>query len=166
MSGGRPTREISLRTDDRRTETTQPSTELTTVASDRVRATKYVPVQRPVVSEHFDGGGLTPDDIDDTPTVTCHRCDREWSLEYELDTLRVGNQAIERFALDHKHHTGHFPDDVRPWGVNCTHCPDGDEFLRERPARRWAETHARHTGHEVTFRHADGTSTTIDTEAI
>lgn len=114
------------------------------------------------MSDQFDGGGLTPDDIDDTPKVTCGLCDAEWDLEYELDTLRVGNRAVERFALDHKRHAGHFPDDVKPWTVECLQCPDDDEFLTERPARRWAETHARHTGHEVSLDHTDGPSTTID----
>ncbi|WP_299237328.1 hypothetical protein [Natronomonas sp.] len=108
-----------------------------------------------------DGGQRSPDGIDDTPTVACRQCGTEWNLEYELDTLRVGNRAVERFALDHKRHTGHFPDDVRPWIVACESCPDGDEFLTERPARRWAETHARHTDHEVTVSSADGEATTI-----
>jgi len=116
------------------------------------------------VSDQFDGGPLEPDDIDDTPTVTCSRCDGEWDLGYELDTLRVGNRALERFALDHKRHTGHFPDDVQPWRVACEECPDADEFLTERPARRWAETHARHTGHDVSLGHADGDSTTVEAE--
>jgi hypothetical protein len=126
--------------------------------------TIYDPAQRTGVSDQFDGGGLAPDDIDDTPTVACSRCDEEWALDYELDTLRVGNRAVERFALDHKRHAGHFPDDVQPWCVTCTACPDGDEFLTERPARRWAETHARHTGHEVSLGHADGHETTIGPE--
>ena len=92
-----------------------------------------------------------PDDIDDTPTVSCSRCDRTWDLEYELDELQVGNRALERFALDHRRHTGHFPDDVTPWIVNCRRCPDEERFLSETPARRWAETHVRHTRHEVTI---------------
>jgi hypothetical protein len=117
------------------------------------------------VSDQFDGGGPTPDDIDDTPTVTCSRCDAEWNLEYELETLRVGNRALERFALDHKRHVGHFPDEVEPWSVACKRCPDADEFLTERPARRWAETHARHTGHAVTLGRADGSSTVIGDDA-
>jgi hypothetical protein len=116
------------------------------------------------VSDHFDGGGLEAGDVDDTPMVTCSRCGEEWDLEYELDTLRVGNRAVERFALDHKRHAGHFPDEVQPWCVACKQCPDADEFLTERPARRWAETHARHTGHEVSLRHANGGSTTVDAE--
>ena len=117
------------------------------------------------MSDHFDGGRVEGDDIDDTPTVTCSRCEAEWDLEYELDTLRVGNRAVERFALDHKRHAGHFPDEVQPWCVACEQCSDADEFLTERPARRWAETHARHTGHEVSIRHADGDSTTVDAGA-
>lgn len=102
-----------------------------------------------------------PDEIDDTPTVSCSQCNREWDLEYELDDLRVGNQALERFALDHKRHTGHFPDEVTPWVVACRQCPDGDEFLSERPAQRWAETHARHTRHSVTVRGDDGDDPTV-----
>ena len=90
-----------------------------------------------------------PAEIDDTPTVTCSRCGDSWDLRYELDELQVGNQALEQFALDHHRHTGHFPDDVTPWLVDCRHCPDGDQFLGERSARRWAEAHARHTGHVV-----------------
>jgi hypothetical protein len=84
-----------------------------------------------------------------TPTVTCSRCNREWDLDFELDELRAGNRAVEQFALDHERHTGHFPDDVTPWLVDCRRCPDGDSYLSRRPARRWARTHARHTGHEV-----------------
>lgn len=87
--------------------------------------------------------------IDDTPTVSCSRCGRTWDLEYELEDLQVGNQALEQFALDHHRHTGHFPDDVTPWLVTCRRCPDDDVFLSERQARRWAETHARHTTHTV-----------------
>ncbi|WP_302081027.1 hypothetical protein [Salinibaculum rarum] len=87
--------------------------------------------------------------IDNTPTVTCARCDQSWRLDYELDDMQVGNQAVEQFALDHYRHTGHFPDDVTPWLVDCRHCPDGDQFLSEQPARRWAETHVRHTRHTV-----------------
>jgi len=97
---------------------------------------------------------------DNTPTVTCDRCDREWELEYELDALYAGNQAFEQFALDHERHTGHFPDGVTPWVVDCQQCPDGERFLDERPARRWAETHARHTRHDVRIQHADDDSET------
>ncbi|MDR9382486.1 MAG: hypothetical protein RI560_12560, partial [Natronomonas sp.] len=42
-----------------------------------VRATIYDPAQRTSVSDQFDGGGLAPDDIDDTPTVACSQCDEE-----------------------------------------------------------------------------------------
>lgn len=95
-----------------------------------------------------------PTDVDDAPTVSCSRCDREWSLSFELDELQVGNQAVEQFALDHMRHTGHFPDDVRPWVTTCRQCPDGEEFLSEQSAHRWAETHARHTRHAVEIRHS------------
>ncbi|MGM0605431.1 MAG: hypothetical protein ACQETB_07135 [Halobacteriota archaeon] len=101
-------------------------------------------------------------EIDDTPTISCSQCGREWDLAYELDDLKLGNQAVEQFALDHKRHTGHYPDDVTPWLATCRRCPDGEEFLSERPARRWARAHARHTGHAVTLRHdsidEDGTT--------
>lgn len=107
------------------------------------------------MSDQFDSDTLSPDAVDDVPEVACSQCDRAWDLEYELDELQVGNQSVERFALDHKRHTGHFPDDVMPWVVACRQCPDGEEFLSERPARRWAETHARHTRHDVTLRHMD-----------
>lgn len=86
---------------------------------------------------------------DNTPTISCSRCDRTWRLDFELDALYAGNQAFEQFALDHERHTGHFPDGVTPWVVDCQQCPDGERFLDERPARRWAETHARHTRHTV-----------------
>jgi hypothetical protein len=99
-----------------------------------------------------------PHDIDDTPTVTCSRCDHEWSLEYELDDLEVGNQSFEQFALDHMRHTGHFPDGVSPWLVACRRCPEGERFLSEGPARRWAETHARHARHAVEIEHEDDAS--------
>lgn len=89
---------------------------------------------------------------DGVPTVTCSRCEREWDLDFELDELCAGNRAVEQFALDHERHTGHFPDDVTPWLVDCRQCPAGDGYLDERPARRWARTHARHTGHAVELR--------------
>lgn len=89
------------------------------------------------------------------PTVGCTRCDREWELRYELETLKAGNQALEQFALDHERHTGHFPDDVTPWVADCRRCPDREGYLAERPARRWAETHARHTGHPVELQAPD-----------
>lgn len=107
-----------------------------------------------------------PDDIDDVPTVSCSRCDRQWDLAHELDDLRAGNRALEQFALDHERHTGHYPDDVTPWIVTCQQCPDGEQFLAERPARRWATTHARHTRHAVRIRDPDENETVIppDTE--
>ncbi len=107
-----------------------------------------------------DGAGRatasSPDEpVENTPTVYCSRCDRTWELEYELESLYAGNQAFEQFALDHKRHTGHFPDDVTPWTVRCQQCPAGDRYLDEPPARRWAETHVRHTHHEVHLGHND-----------
>lgn len=107
------------------------------------------------MSDQFDGDAGPEEDVEDAPRVSCSRCDAEWRLEYELDELQVGNRAVERFALDHRRHTGHFPDDVTPWIADCRQCPDTDEFLAERPARRWAEIHARHTRHSVTLQHAD-----------
>lgn len=89
------------------------------------------------------------------PTVACDRCGREWDLEYELSELGVGNQATEQFALDHHRHTGHFPDGVSTWRAACRRCPASAERLAERAARRWAETHARHTRHAVELTHAD-----------
>ncbi len=111
-----------------------------------------------MTDEHDDE--LTPSgrDIDDTPTIRCSRCDDSWSLDYELDEMQMGNQAVERFALDHHRHTGHFPDDVTPWVVDCRQCPDSDQFLSETPARRWAETHVRHTRHTVTVAVPDADS--------
>jgi len=93
-------------------------------------------------------------DVDDTPTVSCARCDREWDLGYELDDLQLGNQAFEQFALDHRRHTGHFPDGVSTWQAECRQCPESVERLAEQAATRWAETHARHTRHEVAVTHA------------
>ncbi|MGM0591849.1 MAG: hypothetical protein ACQETI_09535 [Halobacteriota archaeon] len=104
-----------------------------------------------------------PDDvdtIDGVPTVTCSRCNSEWRLDFELDELRAGNRAVEQFALDHERHTGHFPDDVTPWVVDCRQCPDGDGYLTQRPARRWAQTHARHTGHVVELHPPTGEDST------
>jgi hypothetical protein len=100
-------------------------------------------------------GSPAPEDVDDIPTVTCSRCARSWDLAYELDELRVGNQAVEKFALDHRQHTGHFPDGVTPWLADCRQCPDGEAFLAERPTRRWAGAHARHTRHTIEIRHGD-----------
>jgi len=102
----------------------------------------------------------TPDDVDDTPTIACERCGREWDLGYELDDMGVGNQAVEQFALDHHRHTGHFPDGVATWRADCRHCTEGVERLAADGARRWAETHARHTRHAVDLHHADGETTT------
>jgi ferredoxin len=102
---------------------------------------------------------VTDPEPDDLPTVTCDRCDRSWDLGYELDDMEVGNQAVEQFALDHKRHTGHFPDDVATWRAACRRCPEGAERLSEHAARRWAATHARHTRHAVDLHHADGETT-------
>jgi len=107
---------------------------------------------------------VLPESEDTTPTVTCRQCDREWRVDYELDELRAGNRAIEQFALDHHRHTGHFPDDVTPWLVDCRRCPGSERFLAERPARRWAETHARHTRHTVAISHDDELSVVEPTE--
>lgn len=101
-------------------------------------------------------------DVDDVPRVTCSRCDATWTLTYELEDLQVGNRAVEQFALDHERHTGHFPDDVSPWVAACRRCPAREAFLAERPARRWAEVHARHTGHAVTLRHDGETAASVD----
>jgi hypothetical protein len=103
-------------------------------------------------------------DVDDVPTVSCSLCEREWDLTYELEELALGNQSFEQFALDHERHTGHFPDGVTPWVVSCRRCPAGDQFLSERPARRWAETHARHTRHEVALDHGDGEGQVFEPE--
>ena len=106
------------------------------------------------MSDRDDGPDPAPaEEVDDAPTVTCRQCEREWTLTYELDRLQVGNRAFEQFALDHERHTGHFPDGVTPWLADCLRCPAGECFLAERPARRWAETHARHTGHHVELGH-------------
>lgn len=102
---------------------------------------------------------------DNTPTVSCSRCNETWELEYELDSLYAGNQAFEQFALDHERHTGHFPDDVTPWSVDCQQCPAGERFLDERPARRWATTHARHTGHAVELTYCEETETVTRPES-
>ena len=103
----------------------------------------------------------TPADVDDVPTVSCSRCGREWDLSYELDEMRVGNQALEQFALDHARHTGHYPDDVSTWRANCRNCPEEVERLSEDSAHRWAETHARHTTHGVEVRHATDDEATV-----
>jgi len=103
-----------------------------------------------------------PDDIDDLPTVSCERCGRKWDLAYELEEVAVGNQAFEQFALDHQRHTGHFPDGISTWGADCRQCPEAIQRLDERAARRWAETHARHTGHAVEVDHAEKELTVIE----
>jgi hypothetical protein len=96
-----------------------------------------------------------PDDTPaNDPTISCRRCGREWDLGAELEA--VGNQAFEQFALDHRRHTGHFPDSVETWRVECRHCPETAERIEEGAARRWANTHVRHTNHAVTVRDADG----------
>lgn len=123
-----------------------------------------------IVSDHTDeesGTHVTPsasDDIDDVPTISCSRCGREWTLAHELDDLRIGNQAVEKFALDHMRHTGHYPDDVSTWLAECRQCPDGDESLSESAARRWAATHARHTRHRVEIRHDDDQTAVVEPE--
>lgn len=105
--------------------------------------------------------------VDDTPTISCSRCDRSWELTYEFETLYAGNQAFEQFALDHQRHTGHFPDDVSPWVVDCQQCRDSEAYLDERPARRWAETHTRHTGHPVRLRYeVDDIDTVVTPDSL
>jgi hypothetical protein len=101
----------------------------------------------------------SPDEHHDPElTVSCERCDREWNLSAELDA--VGNQAFEQFALDHRQHTGHFPDGVATWRAVCRNCPEETERLAKAGVTRWARTHARHTRHAVEVRHA--TEDTID----
>lgn len=116
------------------------------------------------MSDQPDGDAETrsPDEVDDMPTLSCSRCDREWALDYELDTLQAGNQAVEQFALDHRRHTGHYPDAVTPWLASCRRCPAEEAFLAERPARRWARTHARHTDHRVSIEHGEAVAETVD----
>ncbi|MXR51809.1 hypothetical protein GRX03_09350 [Halovenus sp. WSH3] len=115
-----------------------------------------------------DGRDALPDPEEDppdrTPTVSCSRCDREWDLDYELEELHAGNNAVEQFAMDHYRHTGHYPDDVTPWQVDCRECPNGEQFLGERPARRFARTHARHTRHTVELTPPESETETIQTE--
>lgn len=100
-------------------------------------------------------------DSDEAPTVTCRRCDQTWDLAREFEDLGVGNHALEQFALDHKRHTGHFPDEIRTWRAKCRNCPEEAERLAADAANRWAETHARHTRHEVEVRHARDDETTV-----
>lgn len=114
------------------------------------------------MSDPFDGID-DPADIDefDAPTVNCTRCDCKWDLTQEFEELGVGNHAIEQFALDHKRHTGHFPDDITTWHATCRHCPEEVERLAQDATARWAETHARHTRHSIEIRHARSDETTI-----
>ena len=113
-------------------------------------------------------GPESPDDRlgdpDRIPTITCSECDQSWELAHELEELHAGNRAVEQFALDHYRHTGHYPDAVTPWIVACQHCVQEEQFLEEAPARRWAETHARHTRHEVGLRTPDGDAEQIGPE--
>jgi len=111
------------------------------------------------VTEPRDPDGAEDGPGGDPPTITCRRCDREWDLSTELDA--VGNQAFEQFALDHHRHTGHFPDGVETWRAVCRHCPEEAERLAAGGARRWAETHVRHTRHTVEVRHATEDSVEI-----
>jgi hypothetical protein len=108
-----------------------------------------------------DGDDLTGGDPADAPTISCERCDREWDLAREFDQLGVGNHAVEQFALDHKRHTGHFPDGIRTWRARCRNCPEEAERLSRDAATRWGETHARHTRHRVELRHAHDDETTV-----
>lgn len=110
---------------------------------------------RPVTDDAFSDGER------DVPTVACERCDREWELDREVDDLDPGSHAIEQFALDHERHAGHYPDGVTPWVARCDRCPDGERFLSERPARRWARTHARHTRHAVRLEPPTGATETV-----
>ncbi|MHB9285884.1 hypothetical protein ACKVMT_02455 [Halobacteriales archaeon Cl-PHB] len=113
------------------------------------------PVVSPAVPDEHDSPSDGPGDPpDDVPVVSCTRCGREWDLSYELEDMMVGNQAVEQFALDHHRHTGHYPDDLSTWLASCRHCPESVERLSEDGARRWAETHARHTSHDVDLDHA------------
>lgn len=128
------------------------------------------PLSKRVPQPNDSDGGRDPlppsdADVDDTPTVSCTRCGREWDVSYELDALNSGNRALEQFALDHKRHTGHFPDGVETWRANCLRCPQGVERLSESAVFRWGRTHARHTRHEVEIHHATNDETSlIDSE--
>ena len=108
-----------------------------------------------------DGDDLTGGDPADAPTISCERCDREWDLAREFDQLGVGNHAVEQFALDHKRHTGHFPDDVTTWVAECRRCPEASEHLVRHAAERWANSHARHTRHSVEIQHGFDDETTV-----
>ena len=115
----------------------------------------------------FDSRSATESDaVEDVPTLTCSRCDREWDLTYELEDLQVGNRAVEQFALDHQRHTGHYPDGVTPWLADCQQCPEREPFLAERPAHRFAEGHARHTGHPVTLTAPESGTSTVGPEDV
>ncbi|WP_135825888.1 hypothetical protein [Halorussus ruber] len=109
------------------------------------------------------GDGFPTEEFDpeEAPTVTCQRCDQTWDLAREFENLGVGSHAVEQFALDHERHTGHFPDEIRTWRAKCRNCPEEAERLASDAATRWAETHARHTRHEVEIRHARGDETTV-----
>lgn len=100
-------------------------------------------------------------DPENSPVVSCTRCDHTWDLDYEFEELQAGNRALEQFAIDHERHTGHYPDDVRPWTVVCERCPATEQYLSARPARRWANTHARHTRHQITLTDPNGEQTEI-----
>jgi hypothetical protein len=81
------------------------------------------------------GDSITDEPESGVPTVACTRCGRDWNLDFEVEDLHAGNRAVVQFALDHEQHTGHFP--------------DGEQYLEERPARRWAKVYTRHTDHTV-----------------
>ena len=120
------------------------------------------PVFEPVSDDGTPDDEFVASEIDDLPTVSCTRCGREWDLAYELDELVAGNQAVEQFALDHKRHTGHFPDDVATWLARCRRCPEGVERLSRDAGHRWAERHARHTRHTVVVSHGnDGSESMV-----
>lgn len=111
--------------------------------------------------DHTDDPTPTGDGFEDAPTITCQRCDRSWDLSQEFEELGVGNHAVEQFALDHKRHTGHFPDGVETWRAACRNCPEAAERLSKDAATRWSETHARHTRHRVELHHARSDETTV-----
>ncbi|ELZ50080.1 hypothetical protein C464_03105 [Halorubrum coriense DSM 10284] len=50
---------------------------------------------------------------------------------------------------------------MTPWTARCERCPAGERFLAERPARRWAETHARHARHAVSLEAPSGDSAVV-----
>lgn len=108
------------------------------------------------LSEQTESDGHPPENPNLAPTVECSTCGQEWELSYELDELHAGNRAVEQFALDHYRHTGHYPDDVSPWRVTCQDCPAEEQYLEERPARRFGRTHARHTRHDLVLGRPNG----------